>query len=143
MSEDCDFCDIARGRSSAEILVETADNLAFIPLNPATPGHTLLVPRHHIADVWALNAHASASLARDMIPIVKGVRRVLDPEGLNIISSSGEAAEQTVMHLHIHILPRWKDDAMPPLWPQRHESPKAMDLQQVLELKQAIRDITS
>lgn len=114
---DCDFCLIAQRRQEAEIVAEGQDWIAFFPLEPATPGHTLVVPRDHVPDLWHLDRHGSQAIARAVISVGNAIRRALDPEGMNLISSSGTAAEQTVFHLHLHVVPRWSDDGFGRIWP--------------------------
>lgn len=91
--------------------------VAFFPTEPATLGHTLVVPSRHIPDIWGLDSATAAELARVIIRLAGAVKRSLSPEGLNIIQSSGKAASQTVMHLHFHIVPRWTGDAIGQIWP--------------------------
>ncbi len=65
------------------------------------------------------------SLAADlMIAVVRvgrAIEAALTPEGMNLISSAGEPAEQTVYHLHLHVVPRWCQDGFGEIWPPKHE----------------------
>jgi histidine triad (HIT) family protein len=113
----CEFCAIIRGESDAEVLFEAESWIAFFPLNPATPGHTLVIPKEHVADLW----QASPSLADDLMGAVlkvgHAIRDGLQPDGLNLITSAGKTAEQTVFHLHLHVVPRWRHDNFGSIWP--------------------------
>ena len=80
-------------------------------------GHTLLVPRQHVEDIWALDAEFAVPLARATLKIASAVKQVTNLEGLNIIQSNGAAATQTVSHLHVHIVPRWRGDGIGNFWP--------------------------
>lgn len=91
--------------------------MAFFPHNPATLGHTLVIPRRHIRDIWSLDLRTAERLADVTTQLAAAVKRALEPQGLNIIQSNGEAATQTVFHLHIHLVPRWKGDPVGRLWP--------------------------
>lgn len=91
--------------------------VAFFPLEPATLGHTLVVPRQHIPDIWALDEATAERLAVATTRVSAAVKKALQPEGLNIIQSNGKAATQTVLHLHVHIVPRWENDAIGRIWP--------------------------
>jgi histidine triad (HIT) family protein len=91
--------------------------VAFFPSEPATLGHTLVVPRRHIPDIWSLDEETAERLAWATMRVSSGVRRAFQPEGLNIIQSNGDAATQTVFHLHIHVLPRWSNDLIGDIWP--------------------------
>jgi len=115
---DCDFCDIvARQDPDVREIFRTDLVVAFFPLEPATLGHTLLVPRAHIPDIWGLDAETAAELGRRSVRIAEAVRRAMAPDGLNVIQSNGEAATQTIMHLHVHIVPRWHNDSIGQIWP--------------------------
>jgi histidine triad (HIT) family protein len=116
---DCPFCNIACGRdSAADVVCEGEDWIAFFPLNPATPGHTLVIPREHVSDLWKVE---TPSLAGELMAAAIRVGRAIDtalrPEGMNLITSAGETAEQTVFHLHLHIVPRWRRDGFGQIWP--------------------------
>jgi histidine triad (HIT) family protein len=91
--------------------------VAFFPTEPATLGHTLVVPRDHIPDIWALDDETATHLAAVTMDVAHAIRAAVEPDGLNIIQSNGEAATQTVAHLHVHVVPRRHDDTMGPIWP--------------------------
>lgn len=116
--KDCEFCAIARGEDAdAEIVCEDENWVAFFPLNPATPGHTLVIPRIHVANLWGVEPPLSADLMAAIIRVGHGVEAALAPEGMNLITSAGKTAEQTVFHLHFHIVPRWERDGFGRIWP--------------------------
>jgi histidine triad (HIT) family protein len=114
---------IARGDEDAEMIYESSDFLAFVPLNPATTGHTLVIPRQHALDLWSLPGHLIGPLFETAVKVGGAIRAALQPEGMNIIHSSGKAATQTVFHLHIHVVPRWGTDAVDDFWPEPSEGP--------------------
>jgi histidine triad (HIT) family protein len=115
---NCEFCAIAQGKDrSAEVVCEGADWIAFFPLNPATPGHTLVIPRRHVADLWRVDPALGAQLMAAVIRVGQAIDKALKPEGMNLISSAGATAEQTVFHLHLHVVPRWRRDGFGPIWP--------------------------
>lgn len=117
---NCPFCRIARGDDmSVEVVCETETWVAFFPDEPATPGHTLVIPRRHIPDVWAVDQDLGADLMSAVVRVGHALHQAIEPtpEGMNLISSSGSAAEQTVFHLHLHVVPRWRDDRIGRIWP--------------------------
>ncbi|POX57055.1 HIT family protein [Streptomyces sp. Ru71] len=122
---DCVFCAIAAHRDPARIVHEDAHTVAFFPLAPAVPGHTLVVPRAHAADLWEMDEVAVGRVMRTVLRVGSALRAVLAPQGLNIIHSSGTAATQTVFHAHVHVVPRHAGDAMGPIWPPRREGDAA------------------
>jgi histidine triad (HIT) family protein len=116
--EGCDFCSIAQGNDdSAEIVCEAPEWLAFFPQNPATPGHCLVIPRTHFRDLWSVGPDLSGELMTGCVNVGRAVQLALKPDGMNLITSAGSIAEQTVFHLHLHIVPRWKRDGFGPIWP--------------------------
>jgi diadenosine tetraphosphate (Ap4A) HIT family hydrolase len=120
--EGCDFCAIARGKDrSVQVVCESDSWIAFFPLKPATMGHTLVIPRRHLDDVWELDEALGADLMAAVIRVGRAVETAVRPEGMNLISSKGAPAEQTVFHLHLHLLPRWSRDGFDRIWPT--ESP--------------------
>jgi histidine triad (HIT) family protein len=115
----CPFCAIARGEDrSVEILWEADSWVAFFPHTPATPGHTLLIPREHVPDFWTADRFLADELTGAAIRIGRAINSALEPEGMNLITSAGDAAEQSVFHLHLHLVPRWSDDALD-IWPPK------------------------
>jgi histidine triad (HIT) family protein len=116
--EDCPFCAIARGEgSSVEVVREDTNWVAFFPPDPATPGHTLVIPRIHVVDLWQADPALGADLMAAVILVGRAIQESLAPEGMNLITSAGKTAEQTVFHLHLHVVPRWKRDGFGPIWP--------------------------
>jgi histidine triad (HIT) family protein len=113
----CSFCEIVRGEEAARAVFETPDTLAFFPLAPAVVGHTLIIPKEHIPDIWSLGDAQAANLAHSTLSVARAIRKALEPDGMNIINSNGEAASQTVPHLHIHVVPRWDHDSFGAIWP--------------------------
>jgi histidine triad (HIT) family protein len=117
-TKDCEFCKIARGEDpSVTVVCEGADWIAFFPHSPATPGHTLVIPRVHAVDLWELEQPLSGELMTAVIRVGRAAEMVLKPEGMNLISSAGKTAEQTVFHLHLHVVPRWSEDWIGQIWP--------------------------
>ena len=115
---DCDFCSIARGEDpSAEIVCEGELWVAFFPRHPATLGHTLVIPRSHVADLWKVEPPLGNHLMAAVIDVGRAIQAALAPEGMNLITSAGDIAEQTVFHLHLHLVPRWPSDGFGDIWP--------------------------
>lgn len=117
-AEGCDFCAIARGDDrSVEVVCEEESWIAFFPLDPATPGHTLVIPRMHVVDLWEVEPPLATDLMSAVIRVGRAISASLKPEGMNLITSAGKVAEQTVFHLHFHVVPRWQRDGFGPIWP--------------------------
>ena len=115
---DCAFCSIARGEDdSVEVVAEGDGWVAFFPLEPATPGHTLVIPRGHVTDLWEVDSRLGCELMDAAIRVGRAISTALSPDGMNLITSAGSAAEQTVFHLHLHLVPRWRQDGFGQIWP--------------------------
>lgn len=116
-SLDCPFCEIVAREADAREVFRTESVVAFFPSEPATLGHTLLIPRAHVRDIWDLDEETAAVLARETVRLAGAIKRAMTPDGLNVIQSNGLAATQSVMHLHVHVVPRWEHDAVGRIWP--------------------------
>lgn len=114
----CSFCEIVRREEAARVVFETSDALAFFPLAPAVLGHTLVIPKTHIPDIWSLGDAQATNLVISTLSVARAIRSALRPDGMNVINSNGKAASQTVPHLHIHLVPRWDHDDFGAIWPQ-------------------------
>jgi histidine triad (HIT) family protein len=117
MDPDCEFCQIVRGERPARVVADSADALAFFPLRPVCPGHTIIVPKTHVRDLWVAGSLPSAGLMQAVIRVGHAINMALRPDGMNLISSAGQAASQTVFHLHLHVVPRWAGDRLGNIWP--------------------------
>lgn len=116
--EGCDFCRIASGDDqTVRVVCEGKEWIAFFPLRPATTGHTLVIPRRHVTDLWELKSPLSSELMTTVIRVGRAIQSAVNPEGMNLITSKGSAAEQSVFHLHLHLLPRWTRDGFEKIWP--------------------------
>ncbi|KQY06559.1 hypothetical protein ASD37_18075 [Mycobacterium sp. Root135] len=115
---ECPFCAIVAGRAPAREVLRTSDVLAFLPDVPAVLGHTLVVPKAHLPNIWAVSQREAHALADVTRRVAAAVAVAVNAEGMNIIQSNGAAAGQSVFHLHIHVVPRQAGDRMPDLWPE-------------------------
>lgn len=115
----CPFCGIVSGRDpNAKVVYQDQHVTAFFPLQPATRGHTLVVPNRHVADLTDLTEVESRQLGAAVRRIARAVRASVSPDAMNVIQSTGDAATQTVPHVHFHVVPRWADDRVELSWPK-------------------------
>lgn len=115
----CPFCAVIRGEDPhAREVYRDEDVAAFFPLEPATRGHTLIVPRRHVSNVWELSQQEAQAIATATVTLARALRDAVQPDGMNVIQSNGQAATQSVPHVHVHLVPRYKDDRMTLEWPQ-------------------------
>ena len=116
MPEDCLFCGIVAGSIPSETIDSDERTLAFMDINPATPGHALVVPRAHSADLLEIE-HAdleATTLAAQRL--ARRMKDVLGADGINVLNACGAAAWQTVFHFHLHLIPRYEDDPLKLPW---------------------------
>jgi len=121
LSPDCVFCRIVAGAASARMVARFPDVVAFLPLRPAVLGHTLVVPKRHIAGIDGLDRSTAHALTDAVLDVAARVQAVVRPAGLNVVQSTGAAATQSVSHLHVHVVPRTVGDGLPALWPLPRE----------------------
>lgn len=141
--DGCDFCEIAKGRvQAAEVLAEGDQWVAFFPLDPATPGHTLIIPRTHFVNLWEIEPQLACVLMDAAIAVGRGIQAALEPDGMNLITSAGSAAEQTIFHLHLHLVPRWRDDGFGQIWPTHAEGNHSEFGQVADRIRDALRTLS-
>lgn len=111
---NCIFCDIVSLKAPAKRVADTQNNIIIVPLNPVTPGHLLVIPKYHVEDL-STNPFISASA---MKAASEYLDRTDDPlyTSVNLITSKGTAATQSVFHLHLHIVPRRENDGLALPW---------------------------
>jgi histidine triad (HIT) family protein len=113
---NCIFCKIVAGRVPCFKLHEDETTIAFMDINPVNPGHALAVAKGHWPTVDVIPADVLANVARTAQRVAKAVFGELKPAGVNLLQANGEAAGQSVPHLHIHILPRRAGDGVVLNW---------------------------
>ena len=123
MSEECVFCEIARGTQPASIVWEDALTLAFVDRRQFHAGHTLVIPRRHVGDVRELDYATGAALMASLARITRAVGRAFPNQGLSVWHSIGAAADQEVSHLHIHVHPRKVGDGLLRVYPSPAAEP--------------------
>lgn len=115
----CVFCEIAAGRAPAKHYGRWISTVVFEPLNPVVPGHMLVAPRQHVSDAVE-DPRVTATTMHDAAMVVEYLRRIDDRyASVNIITSVGAPATQTVFHLHVHIVPRREGDGLSLPWTEQ------------------------
>lgn len=115
-ASDCIFCNIIAGEIPCFKVFEDGDTLAFMDINPASEGHTLVIPREHSADVHAVSDTAVSATVITAKKIAAAIEKTLHPGGMNLIQCNGPAAAQSVLHFHMHVLPRHDGDELKLNW---------------------------
>jgi len=116
---DCIFCAIVAGEAPATIVDEDAESVAFMDVNPWAPGHTLVVPRRHYANLLEVDSHDLTSTFAMAKRVAARMREQLGAEDVWLWNSCGRAAGQVVMHFHVHVIPTDGENVPPPPPPDR------------------------
>lgn len=107
---DCIFCKIIAGEIPSYTVYEDDVVKAFLDISQGTPGHTLVVPKKHVKDLFAYDEDLAAAVFSRLPKIVRAVKKSNPAiKGMNIINNNGEVAYQSVFHSHIHLVPRYTD----------------------------------
>jgi histidine triad (HIT) family protein len=124
MSENCLFCGIVAGDIPSTQVAENDRAIAFMDINPATPGHLLVIPRTHSTDLREASAEDLTAATLLAQSLVSRVIERLDAAGANLLSCIGADAWQSVFHTHLHVIPRYQDDPLQLPW---HPTPGDFD----------------
>ena len=110
MKNDCIFCAIAAGEIPCFKVYEDELVLAYLDINPFAKGHTLVIPKKHSAGLLDTDDETLAVVVSRVKKVAAHLKAALGCDGFNIMQNNGEAAGQTVRHVHFHIVPRWTGD---------------------------------
>ncbi len=123
--DNCIFCKIVKKEIPADIVFENNSVIAFLDINPTNKGHTLVVSKRHFADISETDDSVASELFVRAKSIAHRIVRAVHADGFNLIVNNGSAAGQVVMHTHLHIVPRFKDDGLKQ-WPKKDISKEEM-----------------
>ena len=139
----CIFCQIIDEKADGSIVYRDDLVTVFMDIRPVNPGHLLVVPNEHAADLRALDEEIAGHVFKIGKRIARGLRRTdLNCEGVNLHMADGSAAGQVVFHTHLHVIPRFGGDGLGFLiHGQGHVSPSREDLNETAgKIKQALTD---
>ena len=102
----CIFCKIVSGKLPANKVYEDDDYLAFLYINPFSAGHTLVCPKRHGETLWDMDELEIASVFSVASKISRGIVSAMNADGFRIMQNNGEAANQVVAHMHVHVIPQ-------------------------------------
>ncbi|XJS09976.1 HIT family protein [Aerococcaceae bacterium WGS1372] len=106
---DCIFCKIIEGEIPSAKVYEDDKVMAFLDLSQVTLGHTLVIPKKHVENVFEYDGDVSEDLAIRIPVIARAIKEAFpESKGLNIVNNNGEVAYQTVFHSHWHLIPRYE-----------------------------------
>lgn len=109
---DCVFCRIVTGAAPADIVARSDRAIAFLTIGPLAEGHTLVVPQRHAGDLTEISSEDTVAVWKLVHDVETRLRAAHLAEGVSLFAMSGAAAEQSVFHLHVHVVPRRARDGL-------------------------------
>jgi histidine triad (HIT) family protein len=137
MRDDCVFCRIVTGEEPGSVLYRDRDVVAFLDLFPVNAGHTLVVPRAHVADLRSCPEAVAGRLFAVSARLAPAIMAATGAPGFNVWTADGKVAGQEVRHLHLHVLPRFPDDAFGLRFPKSY--PREASRAELEAMAEAIR----
>lgn len=120
--ENCIFCKIASGQIPSHPIYEDEDFKVIMDISPASRGHAIILPKNHAANLFELPEEDASKIMHIAKRCATAMQKTLQFDGINILQNNGEAAGQTVFHLHVHLIPRYENDTVNIKWAHK-ESP--------------------
>ena len=111
MDNNCPFC---KAESERDIIASSSLSVAFFDGFPVSPGHALIIPKRHVASFFDLSKEEQQDLLNLADRVKINVEERYHPDGYNIGINVGEAAGQSIFHVHMHLIPRYKGDVPNP-----------------------------
>lgn len=110
INDDCIFCKLANGVIPTNTVFEDDDYRVILDAAPANLGHCLVLPKTHAENVFELDEELVGGAHKLAKRIAIAVKAATGCDGINILQNNGTAAEQSVMHYHVHVIPRLESD---------------------------------
>ena len=114
--DDCIFCRLAGGDIPTNTIYEDDGYRVILDNGPATRGHALILPKDHYQDLYELPEDTAAGAMKLAKKVAARMKEVLHCDGLNLVQNNGATAGQTVLHFHLHVIPRYESDGQRILW---------------------------
>ena len=125
--DNCIFCKLANGVFPTRTVYEDESFRVILDLGPATKGHALILTKSHAANLYELPDDVAAKVLPLAKKIATQMKEKLGCDGLNLVQNNGEVAGQTVMHFHLHLIPRYEGDGQSILWKPTEPSEQELD----------------
>ena len=107
---DCLFCKLVKGNIPSHTIYEDNKTIAFLDVNPLTRGHSVIIPKEHFENVVDLPEYMVAPVFTSVKRVTEMIQSALGIKDFTIGINQGKISGQMVNHLHIHVIPRYKDD---------------------------------
>ena len=124
---NCIFCKIANGEIPSKTLYEDDSFRVILDISPASKGHAIILPKNHAANLYELPDEDASKIMVVAKKVATALKNVLHCDGMNILQNNGEAAGQTVFHLHVHLIPRYENDHVTITWESGAEGSSLAD----------------
>lgn len=136
--DSCIFCKIINNEIPSAKVYEDEHILAFLDISQVTKGHTLIIPKQHVRNIFDTPAYVSAKIFERVPKIAQAIKAAFKPAGLNILNNNEAPADQSVFHLHFHLIPRYDDtDGYSANWQVNSD---AYSKEQLEEIRSAIHN---
>lgn len=112
--ESCIFCKIVRGQAPVSTIYEDEAVMVFLDIRPLNMGHTLVISKAHYVDIFDIPEKLLSQVHIVSKQIAAAVKKATDTDGINIIQQNGKAAGQDIFHFHVHVIPRFLGQKLPP-----------------------------
>ena len=109
---DCIFCKILKGELPCMKIYEDEHTMAFLDIAKDVDGHILVIPKKHVTNILDADGETLSHVMNTVKKIGVHLTENCGYEGMNILNANNECSGQTVFHLHIHIIPRKRDDGV-------------------------------
>ena len=116
--DNCIFCKIVKGEIPSSVIYEDDNVKVILDIAPSAKGHAILLVKQHVANIFELEAEMAGKIFAVVPKVATAIKEELGCDGMNILQNNGTEAGQTVFHLHIHFVPRWKNDTIQIKWTQ-------------------------
>jgi len=108
--EDCIFCKIIEGELPSAKVYEDDHVYAFLDISQVTKGHTLIIPKVHTKNIYETPPEVAEELFARVPKLANAIKKTYNPIGMNLLNNNEKPADQSVFHLHIHLIPRYGED---------------------------------
>ena len=113
-NSSCVFCKIARKQAPASCVYEDENVMAFLDIRPLNIGHTLVIPKDHYVDIFDIPEEHLSQVHKVAKQVSFAIKKATSADGISIIQQNGKAAGQDIFHLHVHVVPRFEGQKLPP-----------------------------
>lgn len=124
--DNCIFCKLANGIIPTNSIYEDEKFNVILDMSPATKGHALILPKDHYKNLYELPSDTAAEVMKLAKKMAVEMTEKLGADGFNLVQNNNEVAGQTVFHFHMHLIPRYSDDAQKIAWNPTSPTPEEL-----------------